>query len=166
MREMWKRATDWPRNEAVAEAMTEEQKAFIKNQLLSELNAVEAGESVDNAILLQSLAGNWSIEHFLQVAKYHGQGWRTLTPLVQKVLEIQGLAMVYFVAVAAGNDLVYAAVQKTISSVMKLKKKGEQYANCPFATQIISDGIEASMQWNTQVSASFRSSVADKLDRT
>lgn len=166
MREMWKRATDWPRNEAVAEAMTEEQKAFFNKQLRSEISAVEAGENVENAILLQSLAGNWSIEEFLQVAKFHGKGWRTLTPLVQKVLEIQGLAMVHFVAVAAGNDLAYATVQKAISTVVKLKKIGEQYANCPFAMQIISDSIEESMQWRTEVSTIFRRSVADKLDRT
>lgn len=129
--------------------LTEEVRQEVMQQFTRAL--IETGEGqTENAWMLEGLAGNWSMSHFLEVAKRRGRSYRHLSALADKSQEIQGWAMLDFMAEAVGHDLTEQLVRKAIASVTRLKTMLADYAvhygPDPDVEQIISEAIEDAVQ--------------------
>ena len=125
--------------------LTEEARQEVLQQFSLALTEADQGKQ-ENAFMLEALAGNWSMGHFLEVAKRRGKSYRHLLALVDKSQEIQGWAMLDFMAEAVGHDLAEQLVRKAIASVTRLKgllaDYKLRYGEDPDIEQIISEAIE------------------------
>ena len=69
----------------------------IVDEIAFEEDEVKKGR-IDNAVLLEGLAGEINIRQFLNVARYRGTSWKFLSALSDKSLQLQGYALLDFIA--------------------------------------------------------------------
>lgn len=114
----------------------------IEGAIRFEENEIKAGR-IENAVLLEGIAGNINVAQFLKVARFRGKHWKFLSALSDKSLEIQGYAMLDFMADAVGRDLAKLTYQKARLNFAHLNQlKGEmdaRYGADEFTEQIFSE---------------------------
>lgn len=124
---------------------TDELRQEVLNRFSLALTEVDEGKQ-ENAFMLEALAGNWSMAHFLEIAKRRGRSYRHLLALADKSQEIQGWAMLDFMAEAVGHDLNEQLVRKSIAAVKRLRGLLANYVSLygddPDVEQIISEALE------------------------
>jgi hypothetical protein len=133
------------RNGSSEPMFSEEVREEVLTQFALALTETDGGPE-NNAFMLQALAGNWSMAHFLDVARRRGRSFRHLLALADKSQEIQGWAMLDFMAEAVGHDLNEQLVRKAVAAVKRLRgvlaEYVLQYGDDPDVEQIISEALE------------------------
>ena len=85
----------------------------------SEMSSLQVGRT-ENALLLQALAGNWSIDQLIRTATTRGRNWRFMSALADKALQIQGVGILMLVAETTGADLTEHGFRKANDSIDRL----------------------------------------------
>ncbi len=108
----------------------------------------------ENFTLLGALAGNWDIRQFISVARYHGKSWRFLSALADKSLQLQGYAMLDFMADAMGRDLalqVYEKARTTFARAERMKKNlDDRYGTNELLEQIFAEMCDDFVEWTAE----------------
>jgi hypothetical protein len=94
--------------------------AEVKAVLAFEEQEIMAGRR-ENALLTQAIANNWSAKDLFRVARHRGKSWRFLSALGDKALEIEGYALLQFVADAVGRDFAEMVFRKSLLSLQRAK---------------------------------------------
>lgn len=123
----------------------EEYRREIEAQFEWEQSEIAAGHS-ENAILIQGVAGQWSLKQYLNAAFWKGKSWRYISALSDQSLQIQGHALLNLVADVAGADMAEMMMRKSVSSLKRyrdiLALSEELGGEDPFVTQIYQETCE------------------------
>ena len=129
---------------------TQEHWAEMNTQIEQEANDLLAGRK-ENTLFIQALSDNWSLQHFLDVARHRGKSWGFLSALADKSLEIQGWGMLDFMADAVGRDLAEQILRKALSSLDRVAKIQEAFLShnedSPYAEQRFDELRSDLTQW-------------------
>lgn len=97
---------------------------------------------VEDAILTQSVAGNWSVKKLSEMSRHRGKEWRFLSAAADRSLETQGYAVVEFITELAANGLILASIEKCVASYKKLELKRLQDGDIPGVSALIDEARE------------------------
>jgi len=145
----------------------EEYRREIEAQFEWEQNEVAAGR-IENAILMQGVAGQWSIKQYLNAAFWKGKSWRYISALSDQALQIQGYALLNFVAEAAGADMAEMIMRKSVSALKRyrdiLTLSEELGGEDPFVTQLYQETCEDIVQFAREHRHSYHRRVGRLLE--
>jgi hypothetical protein len=112
----------------------------VQEALKEELAAIDAG-NIESAALIQGIVHNWSFERYQQVAAFKGKGWRALSPLADKSLQIEGWGMLALINQIVGSDLVERTVIYARGSLKRINAlEAADGTEDEFLAQLYSDG--------------------------
>jgi hypothetical protein len=139
----------------------------ISDQLEWENGEIMSGR-MENAILTQAIAGDWSVKHFFDVARWKGKSWRYLSALGDQSLQIQGYAMLHLIADVAGADLAEMTLRKANSTLARLHRIHNSFVahhdDDPFAEQLHLDACEDLVQLTRETRHRFHRRVGLLLE--
>lgn len=135
----------------------------IQQRLQEELNLVQQGK-VQDAVLLQAIAHNWSPRHFATVARSRGHQWRFMSALADATLEIQALGMIHLMSHVVGNNILVNGVKKSIDTVLRLQALQVTYANNPRILAMIEDVLDRVSELPLEVSDNYWAAI-ERLQR-
>lgn len=105
----------------VPPALTPDDVGEIQRELIWEKSEVMAGKR-ENSLLTEAMAGNWTADHLIQVARRRGMNWRMSSALADKLLQLQGYGLLDLMADAVGRDLAVQVMRKTIATWARAKQ--------------------------------------------
>lgn len=142
--------------------LSEEQIRVVEDQVDKDLMAVEKGK-LEDAVLLQSMAENWSYDQFMKVSQQRGRNYGVLSALADRTIEIQGIATLHLVSDVMRHGLREATVRKAIAVYRRLKELMEEYEDDPIPNQIIADAMEEVIEQARETRASFQRAIGRLL---
>lgn len=119
-----------------------------------EYRAVQLGH-VEDAILTQSVAGNWSVKKLSEMSRRRGKEWRFLSAATDRSLETQGYAVIEFITALAAHGLILASVDKCVASYKKLEQKRLQDGNVPGVNALIDEALADIRDAHSRTVANF-----------
>jgi hypothetical protein len=105
----------------VPPTLTPDDVGQIERELIWEKSEVMAGKR-ENSLLTEAMAGNWTADHLIQVARRRGMNWRMSSALADKLLQLQGYALLDLMADAVGRDLAVQVMRKSIATWARAKQ--------------------------------------------
>lgn len=125
----------------------------IASELEFEERELMAGRQ-ENPLFMKAIANNWSAAHFFQVARWKGKNWRFLSALSDKALELEGYAVLDFLADAYGRDFAEQVFRKSLSALARAMNIYERfkaiYGDNPFAEQMFLELAEDEVRWTQE----------------
>ncbi len=95
--------------------LTPDDMGQLEEQLIWERGEITAGRQ-ENALLHQALAGHWTADHVIEVARRRGMSYRMSATLADKMLQLEGYGLLDLIAESVGLDLAEAVVRKALAT--------------------------------------------------
>ena len=105
-----------------------------------EMKSIKRGR-VDDALLIESIAHNWSFNRFVKMARIRSKRWGFLSALTDKALEIQGITMLNLMRAIMAEAFLEASLERTLATYHRIKAKLNGHADDPQHTALINDAI-------------------------
>lgn len=138
--------------------LPDEDKKEIEDELRRELRDINESKAFD-ALLIQSMAHNWSFSQFVNVAKYRGKSWRFMSTLSDAALEIQGLGMLRLMSKIVGDDLILGTVERAFETVKRLDSMVLRYPGGPVYEQILERAMQQTQETASDVVEDYRNDI-------